>query len=484
MATKITFGPRPFQPVKFLSWSSLILILAVNLLLSVFIANFARQIMLEKNQEFALLLAENLNHQIFQRFTLPTVIGFGRIELKQPAQYERLDQIVLSTIHSFHVLEVRIYDFEHEIAYSTTPEIVGETAAAGKAVREALDPGVSSFELISRVPAWWAMFKLELPPENFVLRTIYPLRAERGFDPVSGPGPIMGALEFTQDITEDYEAVLFFQILILAASFASSLILFSVLYLIIRRAAGTIAKRAEEKERLERELHQNEKLASMGRTVASIAHEIRNPLGIIRSTAELLMKRSQSNAGQADKPALQQTRLLKAIYDESKRLSQTVTDFLDYARPKAPNKEKVDLALILDQVLAFWDNEMAEKQVTVRRSDLSRDPILGDKDLLYRAVYNVLANALQALDGPGTIHITLRRETSVLVLTIRDTGPGIPLQTRDKLLDPFFTTKEKGTGLGLSIVNSILLSHNARLEMTNHPEGGAEVRMIFPLSAD
>ncbi|GAB6060753.1 sensor histidine kinase [Desulfonatronum parangueonense] len=481
MATKIPFGPRPFQPVKFLSWSSLVLILVVNLLFSVFIANYARQTMLEKNQEFALLLAENLNHQIFQRFTLPTVIGFGRIELKNPAQYERLDQIVLSTIHSFHVLEVRIYDFDHEIAYSTTPGLVGLSDAAGKAVRQALDPGIHSFELLSRIPAWWAMFKLELPAESFVLRTSYPLRAERGFDPVTGPGPIMGALEFTQDITEDYEAVLYFQILILAASFASSLVLFSVLYLIIRRAANTIAKRADEKERLERELHQNEKLASMGRTVASIAHEIRNPLGIIRSTAELLMKRSLAKGDQADKAEQQQTRLLKAIFDESKRLSQTVNDFLDYARPKAPNKEKVDMSQILDQVLAFWDNEMAEKNVFIQR-DTSSQIIMGDKDLLYRAVYNVLANALQAIDGPGTIAITLQRESDAVVLTIRDTGPGIPLQAKEKLLDPFFTTKEKGTGLGLSIVNSILLSHHARLELANHPRGGAEVRMIFPVS--
>ncbi|WP_045220565.1 ATP-binding protein [Desulfonatronum thioautotrophicum] len=481
MGTKIPFGPRPFQPVKFLSWSSLVLILAVNLMLSVFIANSARQTMLEKNQEFAILLAENLNHQIFQRFTLPTVIGFGRIELRQPAQFERLDQIVLSTIHSFHVLEVRIYDFDHEIAYSTNHELVGKREAAGKAVRQALDPGISSFELISRVSSWWAMFTLELAPESFVLRTTYPLRAERGFDPVAGPGPIMGALEFTQDITDDYEAVLLFQILILAASFASSLLLFSVLYLFIRRAAGTIAKRADEKERLERELHQNEKLASMGRTVASIAHEIRNPLGIIRSTAELLMKRSQSRDAEADP---QQTRLLKAIYDESIRLSQTVNDFLDYARPRSPNKSRVVLSQILDQVLAFWEHEMGRSQVVVLREEIEGLSVMGDKDLLYRAVYNVLANALQAMNGPGTIRISTQKDAAHVTLSIHDSGPGIPPQLTDKIQDPFFTTKEKGTGLGLSIVSSILRSHNAHLELTNHPQGGAVVRMVFPANED
>ena len=105
---------------------------------------------------------------------------------------------------------------------------------------------------------------------------------------------------------------------------------------------------------------------------------------------------------------------------------------------------------------------------------------MGDKDLLYRAVYNILANALQAMNGPGAIHISTRKDSAGVTLTIRDTGPGIPTQLTNKILDPFFTTKEKGTGLGLSIVNSILRSHDAQLELANHPQGGAEVRMFFP----
>jgi len=476
--SKITFGPRPFQPIKFLSWTLLLLILAINLMVSVFIVNQARQAMLEKNREFSLLLAKNLNHQIFQRFTLPTIIGFGRIELENPVQYERLEQIVLSTIHSFYVLEVRIYDFELEVVYSTNKTLVGTQEPADKAVQKALEPGVSSFELISRISPWWALFKLQIEPESFVLRTIYPLRAERGFDPAAGPGPIMGALEFTQDITEDYAAVLFFQMLILGASFASSLVLFSVLYVIIRRAARTIAKRAEEKERLERELHQNEKLASMGRTVASIAHEIRNPLGIIRGTAELLLKRSQ---GQDDPPQNDpQTKLLGAIHEESKRLSQTVNDFLDYARPRTPLKVEVNLSRVLDQALAFWERETSDQKVRIVNEVAPGHVVLGDKDLIYRAVYNVLANALQAMKGPGEIRISVEREGSDTTLSVHDSGPGIDQSVKNKLMDPFFTTKEAGTGLGLSIVYTIMLSHNGRLSIDNHPRGGALVRMTFP----
>ena len=99
---------RPFQLVKFLSWSLLTLMLGFGLALSIVIANSARQAIIKKHQDFALLLAENLNHQIYRGFTLPTLVGFGRIQLSEKPQFDRLDQVVKATIHSFHVLEVRI----------------------------------------------------------------------------------------------------------------------------------------------------------------------------------------------------------------------------------------------------------------------------------------------------------------------------------------------------------------------------------------
>jgi two-component system, NtrC family, sensor histidine kinase HydH len=122
---------HPFQVAKFLSWGSLILILTMGLLLSIFMSNYARQTVMKKNHEFALLLAENLNHQIYQRFTLPTLIGFGRIQLKNEVQYERLEKTVLSTIHSFHVLEVRIYDSDGIVSFATNKDLLaqGDSAA-------------------------------------------------------------------------------------------------------------------------------------------------------------------------------------------------------------------------------------------------------------------------------------------------------------------------------------------------------------------
>jgi signal transduction histidine kinase len=464
--------------VKFLSWSSLALILLVNLFLSIFLSNYARQDVLAKQKEFALLLAENLNHQIYQRFTLPTVIGFGRVELSQPAQYDRLDKTVLSTIHSFHVREVRIYDHDKRVSYSTDKELVGQSGYAGAAIIEALEQGASSFQVVTRAGMFGGIFDFTPKPDTVTLRTIYPLRTERSLVPGNPQGFIMGVLEFTQDITDDYQKVVDFQRIIISTSLMSSLLLFVMLRIIISRAGRINAQRIADRERLERELQQQEKLAGMGRMVAGIAHEIRNPLGIIRSTAELLLKRAKD----AD-PA--NARLLSAIFDESKRLSKTVGDFLDYARPKIPRQDAVDLALTCDQALTFLEAKCEELGVDVTRDYTPGLMVRGDKDLLYRAVYNVLSNALDSLaedkdrQRPPAITVTAARDDEALTLTIADTGPGFCPDNKDRVLDPFFTTKDAGTGLGLAIVRTIVESHNATLALDNAAEGGARVAMTF-----
>jgi signal transduction histidine kinase len=469
--------------VKFISWSSLAFILLINLFLSIFLSNYGRQEVLSKQKEFARLLAENLNHQIYQRFTLPTVLGFGRVELQQPAQYEQLDKVITSTIHSFHVMDLRIYDFDKRISYATEKDLIGQSGYTGEAVVEALDNGKSDFQVLSRTGALGGILDFTPQPGAVILRTIYPLRTERPLASGAPAGVIMGVLEITQDITDDYQKVVNFQRIIILSAVASSLALYVALAVIMRRAGRINAQRIQEREALERELQQQEKLAGMGRVVAGIAHEIRNPLGIIRSSAELLLKK-------AEKAGDPNTRLLAAIFDESKRLSKTVGDFLDYARPKTPRQETVDLAQILDQVLAFLESKCEEHGVAVSRDYLRGVTVQGDKDLLYRAVYNIVGNALDAMvlaplpggppQGGHRLDIRLAETPEGALLTIADTGPGFDPGHKDKAPDPFFTTKDTGTGLGLAIVKNILESHNATLTLDNAEGGGARVEMLFP----
>jgi len=460
---------------KFLSWTSLVLILVSSLIMSVVISNSARTSLLLKQQDFATLLAENLNHQIFRRFTLPTIIGYGRIALRNEEQYQRLDQVVQSTIHGLHVKSLRIYDFNSVVAYSSDRSDLGDKDMAGMAVGRALNGNMHSFEIQSSISPILAMFHLTLPPDSFMLRTTYPLRAEQrlGRDALDEKDQqVMGVLEITQDITADYGTVIRLQWLIICTTMASSVLLFLLLVTFIRRSERAIADRMQEKERLERELHQSEKLASMGRVVSSIAHEIRNPLGIISSSAELLLRRPNADA-------LTQ-KILTAIHDEARRLSKTVHDFLDYARPKSPSKNSLDVAQVLDQALGFLENELSQREVRVERLYEPGLRVLGDKDLLYRAFYNIISNGLQAIKGEGRISIAGIREGGHVILTFHDSGCGFDLTNMDKMLDPFFTTKDDGTGLGLAIVNSIITSHGGELLLSNADDGGAIVRLRLP----
>ncbi len=215
----------------------------------------------------------------------------------------------------------------------------------------------------------------------------------------------------------------------------------------------------------------------MCRVVASIAHENRNPLGIIRSRAEHLQKRG---AG-ADKGA---NRILGAIYDESVRLSRTVNDFLDYARPRQPRKDIVNVRQVLEHAVAFLEGEFQKRHIVVQNEVAPDIEVMGDKDLLYRAFYNILVNAQQAMDKPGLIRVTDERESGkdgdMVVVSFADSGPGFPEDNIKNMLDPFYTTKEGGTGLGLPIVQSIIQGHDGHIELSNGAKGGAVVRVILP----
>ncbi|HWR02993.1 MAG TPA: ATP-binding protein [Humidesulfovibrio sp.] len=475
---------KPLQFVKVLTWTFLILILGTNLMLSVFLSKHAERVLLEKQKEFGLLLAENVSHQIFTRFTLPTIIGYGQISLRVPDQFARLDQVVRTTIHSFHVQEVRIYDPELRVTYSTDPNLVLRTGLAGEGVKRALTHDEPSFELFSKISGFSALFKIEMRPGSVVMRGFTPLRMERNFGP-GAKNPIMGILEFSQDITDDYMAVVNFERLVYSSSLITSMVLFSLIISILRRVDRISAERQAEKEKLMAELHQQEKLAGMGRMVAGVAHEIRNPLGIIQSSAELVLKKAKAD----NHP---HTRIIEAIYDESRRLSRTVNDFLDYARPRQPRQDEVDLCRILEQACVFLERECEDRGIRLVRACPEGTSVRGDRDLIYRAVYNVLGNAMQAMPQGGTIQVDVRAQQDGdaaeaesgprLTLAVRDSGPGFDLKNLDKLKDPFFSTKDTGTGLGLAIVTSIVESHGGAVTLKNHPEGGAVVELTLPLA--
>ena len=461
---------------RLLSWITMGLILLSSLVISVIIANSARDTLLERQKDYALLMAENLNHQVYQRYALPLVIGGrGLSLLDQTTRFEPLDEIIPPLLHGLRVYDLRIYSHNSAITYALDSDLIGAKGLASPEVAVVRLSDVPSYTIESKITFWRALFAFHLPPGSFTLRTTFPLRLETRLLSFENDGPTLDVLEFSQDITEDYRIVIGFQWLIIATTFASSMLLFSLLWFFIKRADRILFERMEETQRLERKLHQHEKLAGMGRVVSSIAHELRNPLGIIRSSAELLQRKTPD--------ADPYKGLITAIYDESCRLSQTITDFLDYARPKTPRRDAVDMAVILDQALAFLGNSLAEQGIEVGKNVSGVSIVPGDKDLLYRALYNVLANAAQAGGHGAAINVDISGKSGQVAVTVTDNGPGFDLKQLDKYLDPFFTTQDGGTGLGLPIVQSIITSHGGTVDIGNDPQTcGARVTMTLPTS--
>lgn len=457
------------------SWVSFVIIIIFSIFLSVFIATNTRSSLINSQESYALLMAENINKQIFRRFTLPVAYASGRVTLSEPDQYRLLDEVVNSLMHGLRIEAIRIYDANEKVAYSTDKEELQDHELATIGVKNVFKYKAHSFEIISTMSFLRALFTPNLPDETFTLRTVYPLTIDYELAPFksldSKEQPILGALEIMQDVTDLYKIAIRSQWTILFGFTLSILILFILLQIIARLAERIISERIKQNKQLENELHQNEKLASMGRMVSSIAHEIRNPLGIIKSSSEFLLNRnSMDNTGK---------QLVGAIYDESKRLSNTVSDFLDYAKPRKAGEELVNLSETVQKVWTFLQSSFLEKNIEAFFYFSDKLVIKGDPDLMYRAIYNVFVNAEQAMGKNGSITVYGKEEYDYVSLRFVDSGEGFK-EDFTKCLDPFYTTKDTGTGLGLPIVHSIIKAHNGELKLYNDEKGGATVEFILP----
>ena len=347
-----------FRLVKFFAYTSFVILIISSFILSMVISQRATTVMMTTHENDALLIANNLNHQVFHYFVLPVLRNYGAISLREKEQADLMDKIVKTTIHSFKVEKVNIYDIlKGQIAYSTDRDLIGLTGRGGMGYRTALE-GKHSSGLISREPALFGTWFMDFAREK-KLRTFIPFRAEPPFSYIG----ILGVFELTQDLTKEYESITKFRYLIFGVSLAVMFLIFLALLLVVRKAEHILRRRAQEQKLLEDQLNQAERLAVLGEMVAGVSHEIKNPLGIIRSTAELLEEKSAYDHVQK--------KLSTIIIEESGRLNDIVTDFLDFARPQVPNFQQCRLEEIIDRNLSFLRPELDKKRVLVNNGNLN-----------------------------------------------------------------------------------------------------------------
>ena len=287
----------------------------------------------------------------------------------------------------------------------------------------------------------------------------------------------MGVIEVVQDLSEDVEAIIKLQGSIILTSMLIMSALFVVLGFIVARADRIIEARAEERRRLEQQLHQSQRLATLGKMVASVSHEIKNPLGIVRSTADILGKRLKSVAPGNE-------HLAEIIVEETGRLDGIVREFLDFARPQEPKMAPVSVNDIFRKILTFMEPELERKRIILETSlaqDMPQVPL--DQGLMHRACLNILVNSVQAMPEGGKLTVETRYEKAagMAMLVVADTGGGMSLEKQDHIFTPFYTDKNRGTGLGLAIVKNIVDSHQGRISVDSKEGEGTTFTIALPL---
>jgi two-component system sensor histidine kinase PilS (NtrC family) len=235
---------------------------------------------------------------------------------------------------------------------------------------------------------------------------------------------------------------------------------------------------------MEDHLKRADRLAAVGKMAAGMAHEIRNPLASISGSIEIL-KDDPGNS-----PRNQQ--LMGIILREVNRLNTLIADFLLFARPLSPGKERIHLNRLIEEILeVFTHGPDFNRRIRLETEFQDDLHIQGDPHQIRQVFWNLFINAAQAMPGGGTLRVQMRRNSSPPAISggrvygeisVKDSGAGIEAEELEKIFDPFFTTKEGGTGLGLSIVHSIVEGYGGKVTVQSQPGKGSVFSVYLPLA--
>ena len=229
-----------------------------------------------------------------------------------------------------------------------------------------------------------------------------------------------------------------------------------------------------DRQRIEHERYVKvESLAAMGRALSGVAHDMKTPLIAIGGFSKMVQRNFQE-----DDPSHKK---LDIVVQETKRLENMVKEMLDFSRPLKLDRSEEDLNKVVEDCLAVAVGTAEDNEVTIEKH-LDRDLPLISMDALRmkQVVINLLTNAVQASAAGQTVVVKTSRIKEYAAVEVTDCGCGIPMEQKEEIFAPFFSTKKEGTGLGLPIVKKIIESHNGYLELLDNPERGVTFRVLLP----
>jgi two-component system sensor histidine kinase HydH len=247
---------------------------------------------------------------------------------------------------------------------------------------------------------------------------------------------------------------------------------------IVTKSINKMTETLESKERLEEQLARSEKLAALGHMISGVAHEIRNPLGIIRGTVQL-MERDFSEVEGLDE-------YVKIVKEQSDRENKVIQELLDYVRPSKQVLIHMDINHLIEEVLSFTRKYINDNNVKLQLDLQDNLPkLLIDCDKIKQVFVNIIINACEVMENGGTLSISTTTENKWIKIYVEDTGIGMDDNEIKNIFDPYYTTKPRGTGLGLSISNGIIEMHGGGIDVfSKKGQGSTFIVRLSCISSD
>jgi signal transduction histidine kinase len=245
----------------------------------------------------------------------------------------------------------------------------------------------------------------------------------------------------------------------------------------IALAINKMAVSLAEKERLEYEMQRSERLTSLGRLVTGVAHELRNPIGVVKAAVQVMETEYANTEGIKE--------FTSVIKEQADRQNRVIQELLDFGRPSREMIQPVNINSLMEKVLTFTLPMLNQSQI---RLAVSFDPelpkIMADPSRLKQVFVNLILNSIQAMPEGGSLTIRTYLQNDFLYTEFKDSGQGISPEDLPRIFDPFYTTKDTGTGLGLSISHQIVKRHCGTIHVSSTPGEGAVFKVILPVSRD
>jgi len=248
-------------------------------------------------------------------------------------------------------------------------------------------------------------------------------------------------------------------------------------------AFNNMAKELKKMQKMQEELRKLDRLSALGQLAAEVAHEVKNPLGIIKNSAQILQDNSLDETRKKE--------IVNFITEEAERINKVIDNFLQFAKPPQTKKQKTDIIEVLNKTVQLVSDTLSKNNIKVMKEYEDSLPfIYADQSQLQQLFLNLMLNAVEAMSGGGMLKISAKIEMKRTVdemgkkwikLILSDTGRGVSEKFKNKIFEPFYTTREQGTGLGLSISKKIVENHGGEISLESEIGKGSDFNIIIPV---